>query len=113
MLKQTKDQSDVDGKSSRRFEKLSKELQPARTDNVVPFRPRLLSRAQCSLAELEAENVALRNSAIELVLKIQDLCGRKRRHAHRFQDFSHHDVEDRKKELAVTPRFYSRPLESP
>jgi hypothetical protein len=53
-------------------------------NNVVSFPPRPDSHADyqghdSSLAELEAENVALRNSAIELVLKIQDLCDRKRR----------------------------------
>lgn len=86
MLKQTIaiHQSDVDRKSSWRFEKLSKEVQSAETDNVVPFRPRLLSRAQCSLpalslAELEAENAALRSSAIELVLEIQSLQDRRSR----------------------------------
>ena len=86
MLKQTKasHELDLDRKSSWRFEKLSKELQPAETDNVVPFRPRLLSRAQCSLralslAELEVENAALRSSAIELALEIQSLQDRRSR----------------------------------
>ena len=85
MLKQTKTihQSVVDGKSVWRFEALSGELRPAETDNVVPFRRRLHSQAgqlrAVSLAELEAENAALRNLAVELALEIRDLCDGKRR----------------------------------
>ena len=85
MLKQTKTihQSVVDGKSVRRFEALSGELRPAVTDNVVPFRRRLDFRARqfpaISLAELKAENAALRNLALELALEIRDLCDGKRR----------------------------------
>ena len=80
MLKQTRiHQSVVDGKSSWRFEQLSGGLRTAERDNVVPFRPRLRSRAQyhlggASLAELEAENATLRNFVIELALEIQVLC---------------------------------------
>ena len=79
MLKQTKTihQSVVDGKSVRRFEALSGELRLAETDNVVPFRRRLHSQVRqlraVSLAELKAENAALRNLAVELALEIRDL----------------------------------------
>jgi hypothetical protein len=79
MLKQTKTirQSVVDGKSVWRFELLSRELRPAETGNVVPFRGRLHSQAgqlrAVSLAKLKAENAALRNLAVELALEIRDL----------------------------------------
>jgi hypothetical protein len=85
MLKQTKTihQSVVDGKSVRRFEALSGELRLAETDNVVPFRRRLHSQVRqlraVSLAELKAENAALRNLAVELALEIRDLCDGQRR----------------------------------
>jgi hypothetical protein len=53
-------------------------------NNVVSFPSRSDPCAynrglESSLADLEAENLTLRNSAIELVLKIQDLWDRKRR----------------------------------
>jgi len=71
-----------DRKSSLQSEKLGKEWRPVNMmDNIVPFRPRSHSqRAQNpSLAELEAENAALRSSAIELALEIQDLHDRRGR----------------------------------
>jgi hypothetical protein len=85
MPKQTRTihQSVVGGKSVWRFGVLNGELRPAATDNVVPFRRRLHSQAgqlrAVSLAELEAENAALRNLAVELALEIRDLCGGKQR----------------------------------
>jgi hypothetical protein len=85
MPKQTRTihQSVVDGKSVWRFGVLNGELRSAATDNVVPFRRLLHSQAgqlrAVSLAELEAENAALRNLAVELALEIRDLCGGKRR----------------------------------
>ena len=87
MLKQTDAncRSADDRKSSLQSEKLGKEWRPVNvTDNIVPFRPRShFQRAQnpshgVSLARLEAENAALRNSAIELALEIQDLYNRRR-----------------------------------
>ena len=72
----------VDRKSAWRFEVLSGELRPAATDNVVPFRHRLRPQAgelrAVSFAELQAENAALRNLAVELALEIRDLCEPKR-----------------------------------
>jgi hypothetical protein len=75
-----------DRKSSLQSEKLGKEWRPVNMmDNIVPFRPRSHSqRAQnpshgVGLAKLEAENAALRSSAIELALEIQDLHDRRGR----------------------------------
>jgi hypothetical protein len=88
MLKQTKTihQSVVDGKSVRRFEVLSRELRPVEMDNVVPFQRRFHSRAGqlrvLSLAELKAENAALRNLAVELSLEIRALCDGNGDHKH-------------------------------
>ena len=74
MLKPTKatHQSVVD--DERGFEDVSRQLRSVEADNVVPFRA---SRAQdhsgAKLGELEAENAALRNLAVELALEIRDL----------------------------------------
>ena len=72
----------MDGKW--RFEELSRQLSQAETDNVVPFRPHLHSRSQyhlaaVSLAQLEAENAALRNLAVDLALEIRGLYDGKER----------------------------------
>jgi hypothetical protein len=85
MPKQTKAtrRSVMDGKSVWRLEVLSGKLRPAVTDNVVPFRGRLHFQAgqlsAANLAELKAENAALRDLAVELALEIRDLCDGKRR----------------------------------
>jgi hypothetical protein len=85
MPKQTRTihQSVVDGKSEWRFEILSEELRPTEKDNVVPFRGPLHSQVRqiraVSLAELKAENAALRNLAVELALEIRNLHDGKRR----------------------------------
>jgi hypothetical protein len=70
-------QSAVDRKSVPRFDVLSGQLRPTEKDNVVPFRCPLHSQVRqlraVSLAELKAENAALRNLAVELALEIRDL----------------------------------------
>ena len=73
--------SSARGDSLRRGEELHQELGLApNAGNVIPFprRPPLLpygTESVGDLAVLEAENAALRNSVIELVLKIQELRG--------------------------------------
>jgi hypothetical protein len=76
-------QSAVDRKSVWRFDVLNGELRPTEKDNVVPFRGPLHSQVRqlgaVSLAELKAENAALRNLAVELALEIRNLHDGKRR----------------------------------
>jgi hypothetical protein len=76
-------QSVVDRESVWRCDVLSGELRPTEKDNVVPFRGPLHSQVRqlraVSLAELKAENAALRNLAVELALEIRNLHDGKRR----------------------------------
>jgi hypothetical protein len=82
-LKPTKVDDESVADNRQRVTEVCPQLPRVETDNVVPFRPGLHSVAQDSsaagLAELEVENVALRNAAIELMLEIRDLSDRKRR----------------------------------
>jgi hypothetical protein len=86
MLEQTKTirRSGSDGKSVSRFEAMKGELRPpTEKDNVVPLHGRVPSYDRrlraLTLAELKAQNAALRNLAVELALEIRDLYGGKRR----------------------------------